>query len=182
MNIEWWKFIPGYDYRYMVSNKGRVLSLSYKYTRKVKILKQTRTGNNYLRVVLSNNGNPKIVRIHRLVALAFIPIPVHLKHLPMDKIHVNHKDENKHNNCVENLEWCDAEYNSNYGTGRERSAEKRGKKVCQYTLDGKFIKEYPSANEAARQNPPLYQANISACCRGKQKTYAGFIWRYAEIQ
>ena len=90
---------------YQVSNLGRVKSLGNSKTRKEKILKpEIRTG--YYSVNLCKSGKRKKHRVHRLVAQAFIENP---KNLPV----INHIDENKLNNCVENLEWCTHEYNMN---------------------------------------------------------------------
>jgi hypothetical protein len=112
---EIWKPIPGYEGYYEVSNTGKVRSL----TRTV-IMKdgkprpikgrelKPKINNGYPTVNLSKNGTVKTIRIHRLVALTFIPNP---DNLPI----INHKDENKQNNNVNNLEWCTYEYNNNYG-------------------------------------------------------------------
>ena len=114
--MEEWKSIPGYEGLYEVSSYGRVKSLErYKSNNggiqliKEKILKPHNTKKGYLTVQFHN----KIFKVHRLVAQAFIPNP---DNLPM----VNHKDEDKTNNNVDNLEWCTAKYNSNYGTSIER--------------------------------------------------------------
>ena len=98
---------------------------------------------------------------------------------------INHKNEIKDDNRVENLEFCDRKYNVNYGTGIKRSVEKRinGKKskpVNQYTKEGILIAQYPSTREVGRQG--FDQSAVSACCRGKKyyKSYKGFIWKFAE--
>ena len=119
----------------------------------------------YYSVVLSKNGILKIFKVHRLVAQAFIPNPNNYKE-------VNHKDENKANNVVTNLEWCDRKYNQNYGT----RTEKCSKKVYQYTLDGKFVKEWKSTAECGRNG--YNHCNVAACCRGELKKYKDFIWKY----
>ena len=162
---EIWKDIKDYEGHYQVSNLSRVKSIKFG---KEIILKQHIRGG-YYSVVLSKNGILKIFKVHRLVAQAFIPNPNNYKE-------VNHKDENKQNNVISNLEWCDRKYNQNYGTRTERVAEKCSKKVYQYTLDGKFVKEWSSTKECGR-NGYIQQA-ISACCRGRYKTAHGFIWSY----
>ena len=111
MAKEIWKDIENYDGIYQISNFGRVKSLSRqtksgKYKEIIK--KPSLAGRGYYRLALCKNGKPKYYYIHRLVAKAFIPNP---NNLPL----VNHKDENKLNNNVNNLEWCDSEYNMNYG-------------------------------------------------------------------
>ena len=116
-----WKEIPGTDGKYLISTDGEVIAISrrvkfgnvYRWT-KTKILTPRDNGKGYLELEFLGKHR----YIHRLVAEAFIPNP---QNLPQ----VNHKDENKSNNCVDNLEWCDRVYNTNYGTGIERSKEKR---------------------------------------------------------
>lgn len=158
---EIWKDIKDYEGHYQVSNLSRVKSIKFG---KERILKQHIRGG-YYSVVLSKNGILKIFKVHRLVAQAFIPNPNNYKE-------VNHKDENKANNVVSNLEWCDRKYNQNYGT----RTEKCSKKVYQYTLDGKFVKEWKSTAECGRNG--YNYGNVAACCRGKLKKYKNFIWKY----
>ena len=105
---EIWKDIPGYEGLYQVSNFGRVKSLRKAIIMSIRINKK-----GYSTIGLSKNGVFNRKSIHRLVAEAFIPNP---DNLPQ----VNHKDEVKTNNCVENLEWCDNYYNLMYGTGNDR--------------------------------------------------------------
>lgn len=118
--IETWKDIAGYE-NYEVSNLGRIRKKSsthnYKcgnsYTTKEIIIKQFKNEKGYLLVRFTKNGKKKKFRVHRLVAEAFIP---NTNNLPQ----INHKDEDKANNHIDNLEWCDAKYNNNYGTRNER--------------------------------------------------------------
>lgn len=167
---EIWKDIKGYEGLYQVSNLGRVKSL-----RRNIILKQGITCG-YERVVLYTNNSYKNFLIHRLVAHAFIPNP---DNLPQ----VNHIDENKLNNCADNLEWCDSKYNSSYGTRRKRISQRllnnknKSKIVLQYSLEGIFIKEWKSTRDAQR-NLGFNQSYISKCCRGKQAYAYGYIWKY----
>lgn len=102
--MEIFKDIKGYEGFYEISNFGNVRSTSYKGTR---ILKPSVTKNGYLNVVLCINQHKEHKLVHRLVADAFIPNPLNYKT-------VNHKDENKLNNCVENLEWLSTEDNNRY--------------------------------------------------------------------
>jgi hypothetical protein len=117
---EIWKDIAGYEGRYQVSNHGRIKSLERRcraksYTRRVpeKIYAQTVDTYGYPIVMLHLDGKRKTRTVHRLVAETFIPNPQNFKQ-------VNHKDENKRNNHVDNLEWCDTQYNSAYGTRVDR--------------------------------------------------------------
>lgn len=165
---EIYKDIKGYEGKYQVSNLGNVKSLHYNNTNKEKVLKTTLHKDGYLFVSL---GHDKTKSIHRLVAETFIPNP---DNMPI----VNHKDENKQNNSVDNLEWCSYKYNSNYGTNAERIAKSESKPINQYDLQGNFIKSWNSGTEI-KITLGYSNGNICNCCRGKQKTAYGFIWRYA---
>ena len=123
---EVWKDIYYYDYTkgewidyrglYQVSSEGRIKSLNYRQTGKEKILKLGKTKDGYLRIELHNKEKRKSFRVHRLVAHMFVDGY-------FDGADVNHIDENKENNCVDNLEWCTRKYNNNYGTHNERIAK-----------------------------------------------------------
>lgn len=165
MKKEYWKPVVGYEGHYQVSNFGRVKSIKFG---KEIILKQNIRGGYYI-VNLSKNGIVKTYLVHRLVAEAFID---NTDNLPQ----VNHKDENKLNNNVDNLEWCTHEYNINYGTRNKKASKKLSKPVLQYTLDGEFVREWKSTIECGRNG--YDQGHVAACCRGKLKTYKGFIWEY----
>lgn len=173
MEAEIWKDIDGYDGLYQISNLGNVRSLKFG---KIKLLKQINDKYGYKKVDLYKDRKTKTCKIHRLVAQAFIPNPNNLPE-------VNHKDENKSNNCVDNLEWCDRKYNMNYGTAQQRSSCKRinhpsrSKQVLQLTKSGEFVTEYPSICEASRFTE-LDKSHISKCCRGIKKSFGGFIWKY----
>ena len=159
---EIWKDKKDYEGHYQVSNCGRVKSFRFG---KERILKLIKYKCGYLYVNLYKNNIKKEYLVHRLVAEAFID---NTDNLPC----VNHKDENKLNNNVDNLEWCTHEYNINYGTRTERCS----KPVLQYTLDGEFIREWPSTRECGKSG--FNQGSVSACCRGKRKTHKGFLWEY----
>ena len=188
MEKEIWKNIKGYEGLYQISNYGKVKSLEryyfsgmYNAIKKYQnenIRKTEKSKNGYLRVTLSKNGKLKKYSIHRLVAETFIPNPNNL-------LQVNHIDENKENNYYKNLEWCDSEYNVNYGKRNEKAKKSmiasKGKKINQYDLKGNFIKQYFSISDASKQFKNK-RSNISACCRKKQKTAFGYIWEYANIR
>lgn len=153
---------------YLISSNGKIYSLKSK-----KVLKPIIQDNGYSYVTIHNNKIQKMFRLHRLVAETFIPNP---NNLPQ----VNHKDENKQNNKVENLEWCTAKYNMNYGTRKERVAEMFSKKVYQYTLDGELVKVWSSTMECGRNG--YNQSKIVSCCNGKRKSHKGYKWNYGEIE
>lgn len=160
---EIWKDIEGYFGLYQISTHGNVKSLKFG---KEKILKPTKNKYGYLQVGLSKDGKLKIYKVHRLVAENFIENPKNLEQ-------INHRDEDKTNNHVTNLEWCTPKQNINYGTHNQRVAEKLSKQVlCVET--GKI---YTSTMEVKRQLG-FGNGNIVKCCNGKRKTCGGFHWRY----
>lgn len=112
--MEEWKPIVCYEEKYQISNYGQVKSLNYRGSGKDKILKLQKDTYGYSKVILYKNGKAKTRMVHRLVAEAFIPNP---NNLPQ----INHKDEDKSNNCVDNLEWCSAKYNNSYGSRKKKS-------------------------------------------------------------
>ena len=172
---EEWKDIKDYEGLYQVSNWGRVKSLITDKNRRKRILKQHNRGNGYLFVVLTNNEHQsKNISVHRLVAETFLPNPENLPE-------VNHIDENKENNRVDNLEWCDHTYNINYGNRTKKASEsklngKKSKSVLQFSLTGDFIREWTSTMECGRNG--FNQGAVAACCRGKLLQYKGFYWMY----
>lgn len=143
---EVWKDIAGYEGLYQVSNLGRVKSFrgSAKFGKPEElVLKPSLINSGYHVVTLySKNRKKHKFQVHRLVAETFIDNPAHL---PC----VNHKDENKLNNCVLNLEWCTYQYNNNYGTARIRAIESKRKTIVQMTLEGIPIAMYCSVTVAA---------------------------------
>ena len=174
--IEEWKWIDGYENYYQVSNFGRIKSVDrevfYKDGRKaihkggpVAINKRP---NGYLKANLYKDGGMKNVTVHRLVAEAFIENPNNYPE-------INHRDEVKSNNHVENLEWCTSKYNSNYGTAKERWATKQSipvKGVHKETGEEIYLK---SMTEGA-----LYgfdQRAISDVCAGKYQKHRGYSFR-----
>lgn len=184
---EIWKDIPGYLGYYQISSLGRVKSLertiqyspSKKYPNgrtvvlKSKIMTPCTDGKGYKFVQLFINNKFRSKKIHRLVAECFISNP---NNLPQ----VNHKDENKQNNAIDNLEWCSLIYNVNYGTGKYRKTLNRRIPVVQYTLDDKIVREYESATSAAKiLNKTQGSARqILQTCRGVYKTMFGYKWKF----
>ena len=169
--VEKWRPIEGYEGLYEVSNYGDVKSLNYNHTGKEKILRTQISNCGYVQVALTTNNKQRRCYVHRLVAQTFIPNP---DNLPM----INHKDEVKTNNCVDNLEWCTAKYNVNYGTGIERCVKAQSKPIKQYTLDGEFVREWVSISEAGRNG--FSAGCVCMCCQGKNENHNGFIWKYSE--
>ena len=182
--MEIWKEIEGYEALYEVSNLGNVKSLK---RNKIRKLSKDRYG--YLFIALSKNDVKKQYKIHRLVAQAFIENPNNYEE-------VNHKDEDKTNNKVENLEWCNHKYNANYGTAiqrrlltekqnpkRKEIIDKRRKSNTNHQNTSKQVLcvetgvVYPSTHQIERELG-FYQQNISNACTGKYKQAYGYTWRY----
>jgi hypothetical protein len=170
---EIWKDIKGYEGLYQVSNLGNVKSLKTN-----KILKKIQ--GQYYNVGLYNNRIKKHIKIHRLVAETFLSNPNNYDC-------INHKDENKYNNNVNNLEWCTRKYNNNYGTRLNKISKslinnpKICKKVNQYDKNHNFIKQWESTMEIERKLG-IKNTHISDCCLKKEhyKTAGGYIWEYEE--
>jgi len=160
---EIWKDIKGYEGLYQVSNLGRVKS-------KRKILKAI--NGEYLKVGLSKNGIQKTLYVHRLVAETF---------LGENKLQVNHKDEDKHNNNIENLEFVTHKENMNYGTKQNRESIIKTKyHVNQYDKNGNFIKQWYNLRDIV-MNTKYKKENIQYCCLGKYKYAYGYKWEYVPI-
>ena len=178
MKGEIWKDIEGWEGYYMVSNLGRVKSLNYKRTGKEGILKAMKNRDGYLQVMLHRDGKGKMYTVHKLVASAFCDNPHGFKE-------VNHLDEDKTNNSIENLEWCSRSYNNNYGTRNQRSAENRrndpnrSKPVIAIDKVSGLILEFPSTKEAERVLR-IDQSSITKCCKGKLNSCGDFYWMYAD--
>lgn len=155
IEIEEFREVVGFEGLYEVSNYGRV-------RRNGRILKPWKNRKGYLHVDLSKNGIRRKALIHRLVAQSFIPNPNNYPE-------INHKDENKTNNAVDNLEWCTREYNNNYS---------KAKPVLQFDKEGNFIREWPSGVKV-EEELGIHQQSISWCCLGKRyKSAGGYLWKY----
>lgn len=163
---EIWKDVVGFERMYKISNFGRVKSIRLG---KEKILKQGKDGHGYLHVNLCGAGVNKVIKIHRLVAIAFLQNPLNLPT-------VNHKNENKEDNSVENLEWMSYSDNNNYGNRNKKASEKMSLKVVQI-LNGVEINIFPSLMYVKRELG-FDASHISKCCLGKRKSANGYQWRY----
>ena len=204
---EIWKGLSGIvenGENYEISNFGRIRSIdritTFKDGRKKfekgKILKPCKNTKGYLQIKLYKNGKYKTNRIHRLVALAFIPNPNNL-------YEINHKDECKENNNVNNLEWCDTSYNANYGTRTKRSIKKlkeknhydkiakisakvNGKSVIQINKEtNKIVNKFDSLRKACewiRENTKFIKAHhrtLSEHINNNEECY-GYKWEYSK--
>ena len=154
--------------KYSVSNKGNVYN-----NEKNELVEQYFYKNGYLGVFLYIKGKQYKKRVHRLVAECFIGVP-------SESFQINHKDENKTNNNVENLEWITSKDNKNYGTRNKRISESLSKAVNQYELNGAYIRTFKSATEA--------ECFVGGCgkgscvikvCKGKRNQYKGYKWSYS---
>ena len=165
---ETWKPVVGYEGLYEVSSKGDVRNL-----KTGRILKPFYNTKGYVMVNLTSTSNDKTKKlVHRLVAQAFIP------NNDQSKTLINHKDENKRNNSVANLEWCTYKYNANYGTRNERMAKSKSKPIQQLDMKtGLIIATYPSASIASKETGILI-SSISMVARGIYKSAGRFGWRY----
>lgn len=183
---EIWKDIPGYEGLYQISSLGRVKCLERvyycgdKHSRRIQnetILRPTSV-KGYVRLSLSNNGRRSSFLVHRLVAESFLPIPDSLKHLVgTRKLQVNHKDENMLNNTVDNLEWCTASYNVNYGKRNEKAANKnRNGKKSKAVICVETGEVFPSQAEIQRIFG-ISQGEISRGCHKNFKV-RGLTWKF----
>lgn len=147
---EKWKPIAGFEGKYLISNFGRIKSINrFKKSKNNSIsfcpggiIHPAKAKNGYWNAVLCKNGKRHNLLVHRLVAIAFIPNP---HHYPQ----VNHIDGNKNHNYVSNLEWCTAQYNIREAYRMKLNS--KAKEVIQYTLNGKIIHIYSSANAAQKK-------------------------------
>ena len=183
---EIWKAIVNYEGLYEVSNLGRVRSLNYKRTGKIKVLRPRPSKLGYLDIRLSKNGKVKPFKVHRLVAYAFIP-----NDNPIEKTQVNHKDFNRQNNSVENLEWVSHKENIKHSwTSDEKRAKERREKLSKAhevtrtrVLCIETERVFDSIREACEWldiDYDISHGNICACLKGRLKTAYGYHWEYVK--
>ena len=179
---EIWKDVCGYEGKYQVSNLGNVKSLNYRHTSKERILKPCKDRWGYLFVYLCRNGERKMYLVHRLVLMTFSPCE------NSHELQVNHIDENKLNNRLENLEWCNSLYNLTYNDRHKKIGEKNtnGKKsipVVQINSStNKVVNIWKSSMDAERIGG-YKQTHITQCCKNKylregNNIYKDFRWCY----
>lgn len=189
---EIWKDIECYEGIYQVSNLGRVRSLDRYYIRpharngvptryfkRGQIIATHPERNKYINVVLKHEGTKKNFMVHRLVAKAFVPGY-------FEGADVNHKDCNRQNNQADNLEWMTRSDNLKYSNGGRASAmeqihRSQRKPIIQMTMEGEFIREWPSIH-AAHLALGLDSKSITGCCRGYygNKSAGGYRWKFKE--
>ena len=173
--------IPGYS-KYGISKDGEIIHLR---TKRIKTLCLNQSKEYYVVNLYDDNNKACRPTVHRLVALTFIPNPNNWPY-------VNHKDENKLNNHVDNLEWCTPSYNNTYNNKHKKIAEKlqgqskpmtstncRQSPVLQIDLDNNIVAAYVSTAEASRQTGTSL-TGIRAVANHKQyrHTSGGFKWEY----
>lgn len=175
--MEIWKDIEGFEGFYQVSTFGRVRGvdryIGYRNGKKRfwkgEIKKPTVTAKGYLKISMFNGDKKKTDEIQRLVARAFIPNP-------LNKAYVNHKDGNKKNNRVENLEWTTPSENTIHAREVLKVAIKG---VDQYDLSGNFIAHYESQKKAAEATHTC-KCGISNNVCGRRKKAGGYVWKLSE--
>lgn len=171
---EIWKPIKGFETLYEISNLGKVKSLPKQsgfLKRKERIMSLTDNKKGYLYVTFEVNGKRSRFYVHRLVADHFIPNPNNLET-------VNHKDKNRKNNHVDNLEWMSYSENNQHGECQIKAGKARRIPIYQCDLNGNIIKEWCCAKVAAEELGYSSNSGICACCRGKIKSHKGYIWKY----
>lgn len=187
---EEWRTIKNTDGKYSVSNLGNVkrnehytiVSPTSTHTNGTKLFYKERKLNPHLnkdgyRIVKLHleEGNVRTVSVHRLVAENFIP---NQNNYPQ----INHIDENRINNNVDNLEWCTATHNANHGTRKEKLRKISGIRVAQYDLQGNLIKIWDSISQASQSFGAKTTSCIRRVCKGEpgRLSYRGYTWRYVD--
>ena len=173
---EIWKSVKGFEGIYEVSNLGRVRSLDRVSAggarRRGVVLKPSVGEQGYPYVILKFGKKQKTIKIHRLVAAAFVPNP---HGFPV----VNHKDENRGNASADNLEWCSQKYNANYNDAPAKRGKRQRKRVNQLDLSGNLLATYQGLCVAERETG-VRESKISMCCNGRRKTAGKFLWAFSD--
>lgn len=164
--MERWKPVPNYEGLYEVSTTGKIRSLCKRYSEEPQLLKQGIGSKGYKNVTLCKNGKQTTFNVHKIVATVFIPNP---DLLPC----INHKDEDKTNNDVSNLEWCSYYHNNVYGSRLSKSAAKRSIPIVCVETGIKYSSAY-----SAQRSTGIHQSGICNCCHGKAKTAGGYHWKF----
>ena len=187
--------IDGIDYTglYQCSNTGKFKTMektdSIGRIRHEKILNGF-LNDGYIYVALFKNKIKKEIGLHRLVALTFGLEPTEqFKNVPLDELDINHKDENKQNNCILNLEWCDKGYNNEYGKHYSRVSEKlKGRKrgygmkkqaIVQINKETNEVINVFSSLRQASKSSGISHNTLSFYCKGIWKQNGEYIWKYA---
>lgn len=161
-----WREVKEYS-NYEVNQFGEI-----RHKKRKHILKPRSNNSGYQYVNFKINGKNINFAVHRIVANAFIPNP-------NGYTEINHKDYNKMNNCIDNLEWVSSSQNKQHAFLKEENKKNRGKAVNQYTKEGTFIKTFDTITEAAKELNCCVAA-ISNCCLGRTKTSQGFQWSFVK--
>ena len=182
LGFEFWADIPGFEGLYQVSTYGRVKRLSRwaetgrgMHLLPEIIMKQKIDRYGYPAIALYQGKGYVYTTVHRLMGVTFLFNP---SKLPM----INHKDCIRHNNSIDNIEWCTAKYNSNYGNCPQKIAASLSKPVLKFDLEGNFICEYSSIKNAALSirdySIKTARGTIGECCLNHMKTAYGYVWKF----
>lgn len=172
--MEEWRDVVGYEGIYQISNLGRIKSIRCRGHIREKILKPYVDGKGYLFITLCKDGKRKECRIHNLVATMFIQKPSNAQC-------VNHKNGNKKDNCVNNLEWCTFQQNIIHSRTQLGNIPNPPKKVIQKNLDGEILKIWDSGLEVQKYLG-IWQPSLSRVCRNGGGILNGFFWSYFEMK
>lgn len=163
-----------YKNKYQVSDQGRIRSMNYRHTGETRVMKPVYDTDGYQRIMLYKNGVGTMFKVHRLVAIHFIPNPE-------NKPEVNHKHGIKDDNRASELEWNTTSENQKHAfdTGLHKHYTR---KVLQYDLQGNFIRKWNSIKEASEKLCIKHSNSIVQCCNGKYKSAGNYIWKYTDTR
>jgi hypothetical protein len=169
---EVWEDIPNFK-GYQASNLGDIRSISFRRTKKIKNLSKFSSKNGYLRVKITINGMGKSYSVHRLVAATFLG--------ESKELEINHKDGDKTNNKIENLEYCTRSenmlhaYRNGLKVAPSGKNHNKAKGVCQIK-NNKIIRYYDYMSEV--DNYGFSHSKVCLCCQGKRNKHKGYMWKY----